>query len=106
MTELTNEEIAKRIESLEKDQKYQSRTEFVKWIFSVIFFVSLVMLVNYNKKQLKETVYYNKETGTKNAERVDSIVKSIDRNTKRIDYNIKRIDSNKSALDSIVKNRK
>ena len=103
MRKLTNEE---RIERLEKDYKYQSRREFVKWIFSVIFFVLLVLLVNYNKKQLKETVYYNKETGTKNAERVDSIVRSIHRNTKRIDYNIKRIDSNKAAIDSIVKNRK
>ena len=77
--------IEKRIEILEKNQKFQAKTEYLKWIVSILFFVGLVWLVTYNKKELKDTVYYNKETGRQNKERVDSIVRSVRRNTSRIE---------------------
>ena len=92
--------IEKRVEMLEKNSKFQAKTEYLKWIVSILFFVGLVWLVTYNKKELKDTVYYNKETGRQNKERVDSIVRSVRRNTSRIDYNILRIDSNGRAVDS------
>ena len=66
--------IEKRIEILEKNSKFQAKTEYLKWIVSILFFVGLVWLVTYNKKELKDTVYYNKETGRQNKERVDSIL--------------------------------
>ena len=48
--------IEKRVEMLEKNSKFQAKTEYLKWIVSILFFVGLVFLVNYNKQELKDTV--------------------------------------------------
>ena len=60
--------------------------------------MGLVWLVDYNKKELKNTVYYNRAIGIKNKERVDSIVKIVDRNGRKIEFNTARIDTLKKVV--------
>lgn len=90
--------LEQRIGLIEKNIKFQTKTEYVKWIISVLFFVGLVWLVDYNKKELKNTVYYNRAIGIKNKERVDSIVKIVDRNGRKIEFNTARIDTLKKVV--------
>ena len=87
-----------RIGLIEKNQKFQAKTEYVKWIVSILFFVGLVWLVDNNKKELKNTVYYNKAIGLKNTKRVDSLVKVVDKNGKKIKFNTARIDTLKKVI--------